>query len=111
MRKATLYPLKLVNCIKVLLVRHEGLLNWMKCEYFGLRDVCHSLIYIQVYHYRPPTKLWEGSVFTGVCHSVHGGPHVTIIHDALDLTVQAPLSNRPETQSPVPPPLTPGGQH
>ena len=45
MRKATLYPLKLVNCIKVLLVRHEGLLNWMKCEYFSLRDVCHSLIY------------------------------------------------------------------
>ena len=25
-----------------------------------------------------------------VCHSVQGAPHVTITHDALDLTVQAP---------------------
>ena len=25
------------------------------------------------YFYRPPTKLREGNVFTGVCHSVHGG--------------------------------------
>ena len=24
-------------------------------------------------YYRPPTKLGEGNVFTGVCHSVHGG--------------------------------------
>ena len=23
-------------------------------------------------YYRPPTKLWEGNVFTSVCHSVHG---------------------------------------
>ena len=23
--------------------------------------------------YRQPTKLWEGNVFTGVCHSVHRG--------------------------------------
>ena len=28
----------------------------------------HLLVY-----YRPPTKLREGNVFTGVCHSVHGG--------------------------------------
>ena len=35
-------------------------------------------------------KLWEGTVFTGVCLSAHGGPHVTITHDALDLTVQPP---------------------
>ena len=25
------------------------------------------------FHYHPPTKLWEGHVFTSVCHSVHGG--------------------------------------
>ena len=25
------------------------------------------------HYYRPPTKFWEGSVFTGVCHSVQGG--------------------------------------
>ena len=39
-------------------------------------------------HYRPPTKLWEGNVFT--CLSFCWGPHVTITHDALDFTVQAP---------------------
>ena len=25
------------------------------------------------HNYRPPTKLREGNVFTGVCHSAHGG--------------------------------------
>ena len=38
------------------------------------------------------TGLREGNVFTCVCpsvsQSVHGGPHVTIAHDALDFTVQ-----------------------
>ena len=29
-------------------------------------------------------------IFTEVCHSVQGGSHVTITHDALDLTVQGP---------------------
>ena len=38
----------------------------------------------------PPTKLWEGNVFTCVCLSVHRGPHLTITHDALGLTVQGP---------------------
>ena len=33
----------------------------------------------------------EGNVLTGVCLSFSWGPHVTIIHDALELTVQAPL--------------------
>ena len=41
------------------------------------------------------TKLLEGNVFSRVCLSFcsrgSGGPHVTIIHDALDLTIQ-PLS-------------------
>ena len=47
--------------------------------------------------YRPPTKLREGNVFSRVCpsvsHSVGGegrGPHVTITHDILDLTIQGP---------------------
>ena len=42
--------------------------------------------------YRPPMKLREGNVFTRVCLSVHRGKglHLTIVHDALDLTLQAP---------------------
>ena len=41
-------------------------------------------------------KLRQGNIFTGVCLSaclslqVGGGPHVTITHDVLDLTVQTP---------------------
>ena len=30
----------------------------------------------KTYHYRPPTKLREGNVFLGVCHSVHRGKGV-----------------------------------
>ena len=30
-----------------------------------------------------------------VCHAVHGGFHVTITHDALDLTIQGPPSPSP----------------
>ena len=41
-------------------------------------------------HYRPPTKLRESNVFSRVCLSVHRGDHVTITHDAFDLTVQGP---------------------
>ena len=42
--------------------------------------------------YCPPTKLREGNVFTGVCHYVQlgGGPHMTITHDVLNLTLQTP---------------------
>ena len=43
-----------------------------------------------LYNYCPLTKLREGNVFTCVCLSVHGGPHVTITYDALDLTLQPP---------------------
>ena len=41
----------------------------------------------------PPANEVAGryNVFTGVSLSVHGGPHVIITHDALDLTVQKPL--------------------
>ena len=45
-------------------------------------------------YYRPPKKLWEGNVLTGVCLSLcsgEGGPHAIITHDALDRTVQGPL--------------------
>ena len=30
---------------------------------------------------RLPTKLWEGNVFSRVCHSVQGDSHVTMTHD------------------------------
>ena len=49
---------------------------------------------------RPPTKLQEGNVFTGVCLFTGGCPHVTITHDALDLAVQNLM--------PLPPSLGPG---
>ena len=37
-----------------------------------LQSVAHN-INCAVHCYSPPAKLWEGNVFTGVCHSVHGG--------------------------------------
>ena len=47
---------------------------------------------LSIYFYHPPPKIREGNVFTHVCLSVHTeGPHVTISHYALDLTVQGPL--------------------
>ena len=57
--------------------------------------------------YSPPTKLQEGNVFAGVCLSVHEGGHVTITHDALDLTYSPPRHG-----TPCPPLLvTSGGHH
>ena len=41
-------------------------------------------------YYRPPMKLREGNVLSRVSLSVHGGPHVTLTHDALNLTIQGP---------------------
>ena len=41
--------------------------------------------------YRPPTKLWEGHVFSCVYLSVilfTVGSHVTITHDELESTIQ-----------------------
>ena len=52
-------------------------------------ESCHCL----------PTKLWEGNFFSHVCLSVHRVPHVTITHDALDLTVQG-LTPSVEVTSP-----------
>ena len=50
-----------------------------------------NIIYIIT---NPTTKFWEGNVFSLVCLSVHRGSHVTITHDALDLTIQrSPLSS------------------
>ena len=48
----------------------------------------------------PAMKLWEGNIFSRVCPSVilsfwGEGVHVTIIRDALDLTVQALLLPAP----------------
>ena len=52
------------------------------------------LMKFDFFSYRPPTKLWEGNVFSHVCLSIHGGSHVTIIHDALDFTIQvSPIRN------------------
>ena len=65
-------------------------------------------------YYHPPTKLWEGNVIQ-VCLSVSlstEGHHMTITHDALDLTVQAlsvPLDIRPVHMGP--PAVTTGGGH
>ena len=44
-----------------------------------------------------PTKVREGNVFTRACHCGRGGgggrlSHVTITHDALDLTIQGILA-------------------
>ena len=46
----------------------------------------HFVVTRRFYH--PPTKLREGNVFSCVCPSfTDGGCHVTITHDALDITV------------------------
>ena len=44
-----------------------------------------------------PSKLLEGNVFKGVSRFIGEGrgPHVTITHDALDLTEQAPAMPPP----------------
>ena len=55
-------------------------------------------------------KLCEGSVFICVCLSI-GGVHVTIAHDALDLTVQGPIFVPPKRHGTFGPlPVTSGGQ-
>ena len=56
-------------------------------------------------HYHLPTKLRECNVFSHVCQSFWPwGSHVTITHDALDLTIQRPLYIQ-GTPSPGPIPL------
>ena len=56
-----------------------------------LITVCKKYLHF----YCPPTKFREGNVFSRVVLSVcvftgEGGSHVTITHDALDLTLQIP---------------------
>ena len=40
--------------------------------------------------YNSITKLQEGNAFRGLCLSVRERSHVTIAHDALDITMQGP---------------------
>ena len=58
-------------------------------------------------YFRPTLKLREGNVFSCVCPPFcpgGGGPHVTITHDALNVTVQGPS---PPTRDMGPPGLSP----
>ena len=67
-----------------------------KIQSVNAQAVCILLECILVdCYYCPPTKLWRGNVFTGV------GPHITIIHGALDLTVQASYHNQPCPPPPI----------
>ena len=38
----------------------------------------------------PPMKVWECNIFTHACLFTGRVPHMSIIHDAMDLTVQPP---------------------
>ena len=54
-----------------------------------ITDICTVSLRVAYLLLPPPTKLREGNVFSRVCLSVHvGDSHVTITHDALDLTTQ-----------------------
>ena len=75
---------------------------------FGLK--CYAECdYQPLDYYHPPTKLLEGNVFSHVCLSFcsHRGPHVTITHDALDLSVQSPLGLPPSPGHGDPPKFQP----
>ena len=59
-----------------------------KCR--SILKVDGELLWIIIY-YSLPTKLRKGNVFSRACLSVilpTGGSHVTITHNALDLTLQ-----------------------
>ena len=64
------------------------------------------LFTVAISFYRPQTILWEGNV----CMSVSQSVHVTITHDALNLTVQAarPSSWSSSNVGTQDPPLGPG---
>ena len=73
----------------------------------------HSAFPLRVHIYYPPTRLQVGNVFTGVCLSVNlsvgwVGSRLTIIFDALDLTIQSPPP-RHWISLYTPPGLTPPG--
>ena len=90
---------------------------------FSVVSVCQSVILsvgrrqkcIQwnLFHYLPPTKLWEDNVFTGVCHSVQRrGPMWQLrMKQWTSLYKAAPRMYRSTTQGPAPLLLvTSGGQ-
>ena len=56
---------------------------------------------INTHHYRSSGKVMFSVV--SVCHSVHGGSHVTITHNALNLTVESPSDMGPPAPVPAPP--------
>ena len=60
------------------------------CPYCNTYTLPSTLIFRFCHFYRPPTKFWDVTVFSGVCLSLcpQRGSHVTITYDALDLTTQ-----------------------
>ena len=55
--------------------------------------MCVASLKTHIKFYLPPTKLQDGNLFSLVCPSFcpgAGESHVTITHDALDLTIQGP---------------------
>ena len=101
---------------------------YMRSAYYSvtvraaLSKQTHFLVHLLITHmvrkvvknrlcYCPPTKLREGNVYSSVCmlvsHSVlrrGEGPHVTITHDALDLTIHIPSHDPSPLPQPPPPP-------
>ena len=60
------------------------------CLYRNTYTLLSTLIFRFCHFYHPPTKFWDGNVFSRVCLSLspQKGSQVTITHDALDLTTQ-----------------------
>ena len=68
---------------------------------------------MQEHHLLPqPVKLWEGNVFAGVCLSVilfgGAGSHMTITHDAFDLTSEGPPTSDLSPHPALPPDILSG---
>ena len=54
---------------------HTVAIATCKCQHPMLHCICLPSISRHAFkenYYRPPTKLWEGNVFIGVCHSGGG---------------------------------------
>ena len=47
--------------------------KWNSCPLYSSSETYYSLFHVSIFYYRPQSKLREGYVFTGVCHSVNGG--------------------------------------
>ena len=76
--QALFYSQKLESCTMDPLypALHTVAIATCKCQHPMLHCICLPSISRHAFkenYYRPPTKLWEGNVFIGVCHSVHGG--------------------------------------